>query len=107
MKNFEEQVPRTNLIAYTTAMPGTVDPNAATLYAIGPSCDLCAHQINGFVTPATGEIPCLEHDMNMLRLEASAPSRNSNGSNSDTTSSDQSSPPNTPLLPQNNFNKST
>ena len=87
-------------------MAGTVDPTAA-LYPVAPGCDYCSQQMNGFVSPATAEIPCLEHDMNMLRLEANATSRNSNGSNSDTTSSEQSSPPNTPMLPQNNFNKST
>lgn len=114
MKDFvESSVPRADLL-YAPAIHAAVDPNTALFH--NATCNYCTNhmcvqnstpQINGYVPPVTSELSGVEHDMNILCLDADAPSRNSNGSNSDTTSSDQSSPPHTPVLPQNNFNKST
>lgn len=105
-----KSIPTSGLV-YSAAMAGNVDPTVAACSILHP-CAFClcgpnhGQPINGFITPTTADVsPCLEHDMNMLRLETDAPSRNSNESNSDTTSSDQSSPPNTPMLTQNIFNK--
>ncbi len=89
-------------------VPSTMVPNA-----VSQQCPLCNagpnnSQINGFVSPAGVDmVSCIDHDMHMLQLESDAPSRNSNSSNSDATSSDHSSPPNTPILAQNNYTKST
>lgn len=79
--------------------------------SVSHPCQYClsvqnGNQVNGFVSAATDMGPCIDH-MRMLRLDSDAPSRNSNSSNSDTTSSEHS-PSNTPMpvLSQANFNKS-
>lgn len=100
-------MPNTGLL-YATSMtvPATIVPNSAASH----QCPLCqagsniaAAHLNGFVSELVPS--CIDHDMNVLRLDADGPSRNSNSSNSEGTSSDQSSPPNTPLLVQNSYSK--
>lgn len=96
------------LYATSMAVPATIVPNSAASH----QCPLCqansnvaaaAAHLNGFVSELVPS--CIDHDMSVLRLDADPPSRNSNSSNSEGTSSDQSSPPNTPLLVQNSYNK--
>lgn len=97
------------LYATSMAVPATIVPNSAAshqcpLCHVGSNVAPAAAHLNGFVSELVPS--CIDHDMSALRLDSDQPSRNSNSSNSEGTSSDQSSPPNTPLLVQNSYKKS-